>query len=388
MIWPEVPDSSCFAGASSLNNPRSIVRDMPCIAWFNAQMKKGGGESGTAKQLARQLDRFRAKHAAQVQEGPGQDIERQCDLMPSKLVDIIDPAVDVSQGGLSRLAAATVHASFLAEATEAQIALDNARQHSKCTKCITIIPAVKGLRIADDDHRGAMRDALMIEGEIPPGMKCHACGKGMTKQHAMTCMKAGAQTRIHNVLRDTFAKLSHFAHARRVIIEPRDHPNGTGPDLELYPVPVHRSGQCPTVRIDFTVPTAMADSNLSLHARKSRAQGAVAAAHERAKENGTLNEYGQVAKQQGEDFCGAAIEKDTLHFGPRLEELIERLASLKKGQIIEDDVHQEFGYRAGMWHVPSAVSHFKAMLAVAVIRKNAALVREHCVRSAQHMDRA
>ena len=81
-------------------------------------------------------------------------------------------------------------------------------------------------------------------------------------------------------------------------------------------------------------------------------------------------------------------ETSTLHFGPRLEELIERLASLKKGQIIEDDVHQEFGYRAGMWHVPSAVSHFKAMLAVAVIRKNAALVREHCVRSAQNMDRA
>ena len=86
-------------------------------------------------------------------------------------------------------------------------------------------------------------------------------------------------------------------------------------------------------------------------------------------------------------YCASKIEKDTLHFGPRLEELIERLASLKKGQVMEDDVHQEFGYRAGMWHVPSAVSHFKAMLAVAVIRKNAALIREHCVRSAQNMDR-
>ena len=190
----------------------------------------------------------------------------------------------------------------------------------------------------------------------------------------MVCSKTNTQCTLHNKMRDLFRKLGRHNGLSIANAEPRGLPNTHGftggADLQIKGLPiVDPVADKVNVIVDFTFPTVLAHSNVTNLIQNN--PGATARRHEQRKIQDTT--YLADATNNGMQFIPAAQEKETTRYGPGYEHLIKRMAQNKKGAVYEDDPHNEYGFRQGMWHVPTAEKYFRTALAVALInaRENA-----------------
>ena len=118
---------------------------------------------------------------------------------------------------------------------------------------------------------------------------------------------------------------------------------------------ISSGGDHSTVIIDVTAVNRMAVTN-----RKAAREGIgkVALAAEAKKLVATPDSA--VARINGHQYLGLAIERDTLTLGPGLTKFIERMSRQNLGRDFDGDLYRLFGYRKGIWSTPSAAAFWKA----------------------------
>ena len=93
------------------------------------------------------------------------------------------------------------------------------------------------------------------------------------------------------------------------------------------------------------------------------------------------NEYQIDAEKNGLDFYGVAIGKDTGVFGPRMQELLVRMTSIRHGEEYENDPINQYGYTAGLWSAPTALDYWCKVLLVRLVARRETYVDQACVRA-------
>ena len=392
------------------------------MQWLQADMQRDQPTAPLVRRLKKGLEDWLEEHAEQIVQYEEQEEARAAlpgvrpsGKVPKELGDIVELNNKVTQRAMSTVCALKSLQEWKAKASHTDEHRASMRQDGNMSTPFLVVPTSKQLRLHDTVYLPGIRDLLLMpEAPEDLNLRCE-CGAPMSRLHAMTCKIVSKVGNLHRDMGETFRHCAIANRANPRPGEPRDMDHGdgrdTGADMRVDGMPVQLVGQRAGAVIDWTFPTVMARSNQagvplpfrSNTAFTRSAAGGAAAPSARAGVNGhasvrtrvasgdverhaeakkiSNNEYQIDAEKNGLDFYGVAIGKDTGVFGPRMQELLVRMTSIRHGEEYENDPINQYGYTAGLWSAPTALDYWCKVLLVRLVARRETYIDQAYVRA-------